>query len=409
MAVPGRYKFTVNGAVAIFGLALAVVSISVPALAGEIVRRPSPGANPVVQPPVFQTKPGPGVAIQPFSPVNRPRPPVIGPAALPAAKAAPAPFIVTPAPRTPTFLAPVISAPGASPKPPADPIVIPPPRPPGGTAPPVIITPDPVAAPPALPPVVLPPVGPPKAPLPVVVPPVVTPPDINLSLPPVTIATPVISIPNAFTFVGGAATFTGGITGGGEVVFANVITGGESEGAPTGVIEDFSLGETVTEDVEVKDFVTRDAMVPERTAIRAICLDDRGRPNPASQVNGARAIPTGYEGEVYRCVSGSALQATLAPVDNGTPTWASAETLTCAKNEALVIHGGKPGCATQLPARECNERSLLRKYGPGEKIATLQRNRKVQDMVTRLEKRTRVVARPIGNLSLDGGVGQGIN
>ncbi len=408
MAVPGRYNFARFGAGAIISLVLAGATMSGAAMAGEVVRKPYQ-APPVIRPPVIQHKPYPGVVIQPFSPVSRPRPPIISPAPFPTAKPAPAPFIVTPSPRAPAVLSPVASPPAASPKPPGAPIILPPPRPPGPVSPPVIANPVPVRTPPVLPPVVLPPVGPPKAPLPVIVPPVITPPDINISLPQVTISTPVISIPNAFTFVGGAATFAGGIAGGGEVVFANVVTGGEAQGAEPGLIEDLSLGETVTEDVEVKDFVTRDAMVPERTAIRAICLDDRGRPNPASQVSGARAIPAGFEGEVYRCVSGSALQATLAPVENGAANWAAAETLTCAKNEALVIRGGKPGCAAQIPARECNERSLLRKYGPGEKIGTLQRNRKVQEMVTRLEKRTRELARPIGNLSLDGGVGQGIN
>lgn len=407
MAVPGRYTFTGFGAAMMMACVLA--GLSTPAKAGEVVHRSWHGAVPVAPKPIVVQKPRAPVLIQPYSPVARTRSPAHGtvPAPIGQKPPPPPPLIVTPTPQRPALVSPVVAQPAHSAPPPSPPIILAQPRPPGTFAPPVIATPVHVGPPPTLPPIVLPPVGPPKAPQPVIVPPPLSAPDITF--PTVTVATPVIAIPNGFTFVGGAATFSGGIAGGGEVVFANVITGGETEGVEPGLIENLSLGETITEDVEVKDFVTRDAMVPERTAIRAICLDDRGRPNPASQVSGARGIPAGFEGEVYRCVSGSALQATLAPVVNGAPDWAAAETLTCARNEALVVRGGKPGCAPQIPARECNERSLLRKYGPGEKVATLQRNRKVQEMVTRLEKRTRELARPIGNLSLDGGVGQGIN
>ena len=42
-----------------------------------------------------------------------------------------------------------------------------------------------------------------------------------------------------------------------------------------------------------------------RVVIRAVCLDDRDIPHPASQVTPDRDIDSGYDGELYRCIAGS--------------------------------------------------------------------------------------------------------
>ena len=70
-------------------------------------------------------------------------------------------------------------------------------------------------------------------------------------------------------------------------------------------------------------------------------------------------------------------------------------------------------CRTQTPERNCNERSLLRKYGPGVKLVKVSTKKTICEPATR-QTMTKVVkevkvARPIasGNLVLDGGVGQG--
>ena len=45
-----------------------------------------------------------------------------------------------------------------------------------------------------------------------------------------------------------------------------------------------------------------------RVVIRAVCLDDRDIPHPASQVTPDRDIDSGYDGELYRCIAGSRMQ-----------------------------------------------------------------------------------------------------
>jgi hypothetical protein len=50
------------------------------------------------------------------------------------------------------------------------------------------------------------------------------------------------------------------------------------------------------------------------------------------------------------------------------------QTFTCQKGEALYhAAGGALQCRPQKPARDCNERSLLRRYGAGIKILKVER------------------------------------
>ncbi|WP_372708471.1 hypothetical protein [Brevundimonas sp.] len=112
-------------------------------------------------------------------------------------------------------------------------------------------------------------------------------------------------------------------------------------------------------------------------------------PHPASRVRPDREVHGDYEGELYRCLSGAFLQM----------TWAEYQ------GEALW-HGrsGMVECRTQKSERDCNERSLLRRYGAGVKIMTMVREE------TYTEYREEVIeeagiAVSGATISLDGGVG----
>jgi hypothetical protein len=64
--------------------------------------------------------------------------------------------------------------------------------------------------------------------------------------------------------------------------------------------------------------------------------------------------------------------------------------------------GGAVACRAQKPARDCNERSLLRRYGPGVKVLKLVREETYTAF--REEKGERKTA-STSSLTLDGGVG----
>jgi hypothetical protein len=46
--------------------------------------------------------------------------------------------------------------------------------------------------------------------------------------------------------------------------------------------------------------------------IRAVCIDDREVPHPASQVFPGHDVAEKYEGELYRCIAGTRLSVTVA-------------------------------------------------------------------------------------------------
>lgn len=133
--------------------------------------------------------------------------------------------------------------------------------------------------------------------------------------------------------------------------------------------------------------------------IRAVCIDDRLVPHPASQVFPGQDVADHYEGELYRCIAGSRLQITLgqwlekASFDGG-------ENMECRKGEALWFKGGVISCRPQKPARDCNERSLLRRYGVGMKVFKMVR----VETYTAWREET-VQSASTGGIVLDGGVG----
>jgi hypothetical protein len=145
-----------------------------------------------------------------------------------------------------------------------------------------------------------------------------------------------------------------------------------------------------------------------RVVIQAVCIDDRTIPHPASQVSPDRDIDDAFEGEIYRCIAGTRMQVTIADHLEQI-SFAGGQTMICAKGEALYFQrGGKPEeggqlvCRPQKPARDCNERSLLRRFGAGIKVLTIVTNEKYT--AYREEVITESTAASY-SMSLDGGVG----
>jgi len=148
--------------------------------------------------------------------------------------------------------------------------------------------------------------------------------------------------------------------------------------------------------------------------VQAVCIDDKNTPHPASRVDGEVAVNERYSGEVYRCVAGTRMQVTMGEMVEGKASFDKGETFSCKKGESLWHgKGGALQCRTQIPERDCNERSLLRKFGPGVKLVTVAAKKNICEPATR-QTMTKVVKevkvpRPVaaGSLVLDGGVGQG--
>ena len=145
-----------------------------------------------------------------------------------------------------------------------------------------------------------------------------------------------------------------------------------------------------------------------KVIIEAVCIDDRDVPHPASQVTPDRDIDDAYDGELYRCIAGTHMQATIADYD-GRIAFDHGQTLPCAKGDALyhtpAAHGqggAQVVCRPQKPARDCNERSLLRRFGAGVKILTMLFEEKY---TAYREETVQTFSASSSSMSLDGGVG----
>ena len=142
----------------------------------------------------------------------------------------------------------------------------------------------------------------------------------------------------------------------------------------------------------------------EKVVIEAFCFDDKNVPHPASQTGPDRDIDEMFDGELYRCIAGTHMQVTIAHW-NEKVSFEGGQTLTCQKGEALYHEpghgGGKIECRPQKPARDCNERSLLRRFGAGIKVLTLV----VTERYTAYREETHSSSSSAGVMTLDGGVG----
>ncbi|PIW31862.1 MAG: hypothetical protein COW29_00800 [Rhodobacterales bacterium CG15_BIG_FIL_POST_REV_8_21_14_020_59_13] len=147
----------------------------------------------------------------------------------------------------------------------------------------------------------------------------------------------------------------------------------------------------------------RTRILEEWRVIRAVCMDDRGTPHPASRPDSEERVEETFSGELFRCMSGTYMQVTIGWRVDGADVFDDAFTLVCSQGEALRHEtGGRIYCATQEPRRNCNERSLLRLYGPGVKLVYVRREERYTEMV---EHRREIVNTANMTLMLDGGVG----
>ncbi len=193
-----------------------------------------------------------------------------------------------------------------------------------------------------------------------------------------------------------------------------IISGGGGYYAPQGVpataipkLHVEGGEETIT---EIEEYCEDEISVKTITRpVQAVCLDDKGVPHPASQVEQGGSIAHSYKGELFRCMAGTNMQVTLGSMQDGTASFASGETFACRKGEALVHHGnGQLTCAPQIPQRDCNERSLLRRHGPGIKLVQYKMSSKICVPKTRTVTKTIESEGSSEPMIFDGGVGQGV-
>jgi hypothetical protein len=121
---------------------------------------------------------------------------------------------------------------------------------------------------------------------------------------------------------------------------------------------------------------------------------------PGAQVFPGQDVAENYEGELFRCVAGTKLSVTMADWQ-GKVAFDGGTVINCGKGEAF-FHGknGEVACRPQRPARDCNERSLLRRYGVGVKVLKMVR----VETYTAYREET-VTSAHSGSIVLDGGVG----
>ena len=199
-------------------------------------------------------------------------------------------------------------------------------------------------------------------------------------------------------------------------VAPSVISGLNIEGN----VETYS--ETITEQVPTTQTscVSQSGYTTAWRPVQAVCVDDKGTPHPASRPSADQRVDTNFEGEIFRCMAGTSMQVILGDqsgLAGGTSSasFQNASGFSCAKGEALVHRrGGQLVCQAQIPQRNCNERSLLRRNGPGVKLvhtrapaACVPTTTTVMQSVQRQVQRTRPVK--TSPMVFDGGVGQSVH
>ena len=94
-------------------------------------------------------------------------------------------------------------------------------------------------------------------------------------------------------------------------------------------------------------------------------------PHPASQLFPEQDVEDAFDGEIYRCIAGTRLQYTWAEYV-GRVGFDGGRTVICNKDDSLWhTREGKLECKRQKAERDCNERSLLRRFGAGVKVMTM--------------------------------------
>lgn len=218
---------------------------------------------------------------------------------------------------------------------------------------------------------------------------------VKVVVPPVVITPPSVSVNyggSAFAVVQQNVAVSASAGGSGGVFFRGGGLVGDVDAGVSGGMLNVVGAQTET--------VTRE--VRGHRVIQATCIDDRGSVHDASQTFGDQAVPEAYGGEIYRCMAGTKMRVVVGKMVDGKASFDNARTFECAKGEALVYQGGQVACRTQEAKRPCNERSLLRRYGPGMKLVM------VRETETVTVERRQTISEQSMQMSFDGGVGQSV-
>ncbi len=225
-----------------------------------------------------------------------------------------------------------------------------------------------------------------------------SPPVNNVIIPGVEVIVAPSVVVNAQVQASASAQSSGVAAAGTAVLVGGGGGGGFTGPGPVGLIQNLSVDNgggvkrTAYEDTRTKI---------KKVIIEVVCIDDKEVPHPGSQVTPDRDIADSYDGELYRCIAGTRLRATFADY-TGQIAFDHGWTLDCDKGQALYhAPGGHVECRAQIPARDCNERSLLRRFGAGIKILTMI----TTERYTAYREETIQGASTVSSMSTDGGVG----
>lgn len=213
----------------------------------------------------------------------------------------------------------------------------------------------------------------------------------------------VSAVANANANATGGGSGNGGGSGGGAVYVGGSYYANNTAPAAT-AITGLNVQEETRWEIELVE-EQRSRWIEEWRVVRAVCVDDRGTPHPASRPDAEDQVPATWDGEIFRCMAGTAMQVTIGWWLDGSENWEDAPTIMCRKGEALRhTPGGRLYCAAEEARRNCNERSLLRRHGPGVKLVFMRREELYTETV---ERRREVVVAQQSNMTLmlDGGVG----
>jgi ribosome modulation factor len=128
-------------------------------------------------------------------------------------------------------------------------------------------------------------------------------------------------------FGGGGNTFIysgGGYIGGGTAPAATALTGLRLAGAASAAAATYEMVEE-----------ERTRWVEGWRVVRVVCVDDTGTPHPASRPDPNERVDAHFDGEIFRCMAGTALQATIGWREDGHDRYDGGDTIHCRKGEAL--------------------------------------------------------------------------
>lgn len=223
-----------------------------------------------------------------------------------------------------------------------------------------------------------------------------------------TIGSTNISVGGNTLITNGGGSYYGGGTSGGVMYMGG---GGGTYMAPapvySGMIEGLSVDGGMQQQSAVVKQVMETRTVTETLPIRAVCMDDKGIPHPASRLDAEEKVAPEFTGEVYRCMAGTHMVVTIGRMVDGKAVFDGGKALECQKGQALGYKGGNMICVAQKAEKDCNERSLLRRFGPGIKYMTVVRTEQYATQKTVQEAQSQAMVFK-SSMWVDGGVGQGV-